>query len=200
MSWLDHHVRFESSGLYLLYQRVSSITYCQRQKQPQPHPSTKFLHSLPFSLPINCLMVSHPPPSINHCPSSKAVQWSSKFNDLLNGVLGEATSRIPDHRENWALTIRCMIPIAHRRGGYLSVKLLPRVRRHLGKTVLPVHLLAYSDGQSSRATHRKTVRAALFNDPLTYAITLLWHTLGYPNSRPQPHLGRCDVDQKSRNF
>ena len=168
MSWLNHYVRFGSSDLYLLYQRVSSITYCQLQRRPQPHPSTKFLHSLVFSLPMNCLTVSLPPPSINHCPSSKAVQWSSnKSNDLLSGVLGEATSRIRDHRANWALTLHCMTPIAHLRGGFLSVKPLHRVRRHLGKTVLPVHLLAYSDGQSSRAIHRKTGHAAPFDDPLT---------------------------------
>jgi hypothetical protein len=158
---------FGSLDLYLLCRRMSSIIYCQLQKPPRAQPSTESLPSLPFSLPISCRPIAHPILSANHHPSSRIVLCPSKTsNDLLSGVFGVPTSRIPVRQASLPLTIHSMIPIAHPRGGYLSTKLLHNVRRRLGRTALLAHLLACLGGRSSRAIHRKIGHAAPFDDIL----------------------------------
>ena len=196
---LSHHlpVRFDSSDLYPLFQKMSSTIYCLLPRPSQPRPYIKSPHLFPSSLPISRLTIDHPPPSVYHhlCPFTMS-------NDRLPSVaLGAATSRTPDHRISLLLTIHSATPTVHLRGGFLLERLLRKVRHHLGRSILPGHPPAYSGYLSSRAIHRKTGHVALFGGlHPTLRIVLRCPPLEYPGLRSRPPLRKCAVGQKSLDF
>jgi hypothetical protein len=203
---LNHHgppVRFESLGLYPLSQKVSSIICYLLARPSQMRPYTKSPRSLPSSLPVSCLAIDQPPLSVYHHQSTKLALWPFTMSNapLLTVALGVAILRTPDHRINLHLRIHSVIPISRLRGGYLSKRLLRKVRRRRGRTVLPAHLLACLGYPSSRAIHRQTGHVALFDGlHLTPRIMLRCPCLDHPGLQARPLPRKCAVGQKSLNL